>query len=167
MKIQAGDIIRRLNLKPLPEEGGYYSETYRSKHRLAADSLAAGFEGSHSLATTIFYLITSESFSRMHRLPSDEVWHFYLGDPAEQLLLFPDGTGKVVTLGNDITKGELLQSVVPALAWQGTILKPGGSFALFGTTVTPGFEFADYQPGSRDQLRENYQDFEAEIIKRI
>jgi predicted cupin superfamily sugar epimerase len=162
--ITAKEIIKLLNLIPLQEEGGYYAETYKSSFRIAPGNLPRGYESAHSLSTAIYYLITPKRFSRMHRLPADEVWHFYFGDAAEQLQLFPDGTGKIVTLGNHIGKGEVLQTVVPASVWQGTILKPGGRFALFGTTMSPGFEFSDYQPGDADQLIRSYPQFEKEII---
>lgn len=90
----------------------------------------------------------------MHRVPSDEIFHFYLGDPVELLQLFPDGTGKVITLGSDILNGQHPQVVVPGEVWQGARLAQGGSFGftLMGTTVAPGFDFADFEVGVKKDL---------------
>ena len=100
----------------------------------------------------------------MHRLASDEVFHIYLGDPVEMLQLFPNGSGNVVTLGQDLEKGMRPQVVVPRGVWQGSRLVPGGRFALLGTTVAPGFEFADYEQGRRDDLLEAYPAFREIIL---
>jgi predicted cupin superfamily sugar epimerase len=152
-----------LNLEPLPEEGGYYFETYRS-----TDSLSNGvpdrYSGDRSLSTAIYYLLTPDTFSALHSLPTDEIFHFYLGDPVEMLQLWPDGSGKVVVLGTDLINGMLPQLIVPKGVWQGSRLVPGGQFALLGTTVAPGFEFADYATGSRDRLVSQYPEFRNLIV---
>jgi len=163
MNISIEEIIEKLALKPLENEGGYYAETYKSAHWLKPESLPVSYLERRAFSTCIYYLITPESFSRMHRLPADEIWHFYLGDAAEQLQLFPDGTGKIITLGNALENGEVPQMVVPAFVWQGTRVKPGGRFALFGTTVSPGFEFPDFTAGVNDRLVAAYPAFENEI----
>ena len=167
MKITAEDIIRKLNLKSLPGEGGYYTETYKSRHWIGPEDLPGEYNEKHALSTCIYYLITPESFSRIHRLPTTEIWHFYLGDQAEQIHLFPDGTGKIVTLGNNIKNGEMPQVIVPGFVWQGTRLKNSGGFALFGTTISPGFEFSDYEAGDKQQLIKEYPNFEVEIKRLI
>lgn len=146
----AAELITALDLRPLPREGGYFRETYR-----AAESLPGRPK---SLATAIYYLLTKETFSALHRLPSDEVFHFYLGDPVSMLQLRPDGTGKVITLGTDILAGQSPQAIVPAGVWQGSWLE-SGSFALLGTTMAPGFDFADYEAGNRATLTGAYPEF--------
>ena len=88
----------------------------------------------------------------MHRLPTDEVYHFYLGDPVEQLLLHGDGRVEVVHLGADLAAGNCVQHVAPRDTWQGTRLVPGGRWALLGTTMAPGFEAGDYEAGDREAL---------------
>ncbi len=103
--ITAEQIKRRLNLKPHPEEGGYYRETYRSDEHIPANVLPDRYKGERSFATAIYYLLTPDTFSAMHRLPTDEIFHFYMGDPVEMLQLIPDGSGRVITLGSDIVKG--------------------------------------------------------------
>jgi predicted cupin superfamily sugar epimerase len=160
----AEEIIKLLQLQPHPKEGGYFRETYRS-----ADSftdLPSRYRGKRSASTAIYYLLTPESFSAMHRLASDEVFHFYLGSPVEMLNLFPDGHGTVVSLGSDLTAGQSPQIMVPAGVWQGSRLASGGQFALMGTTVAPGFDFADYESGQREKLIEQYPQF-AKMIREL
>ena len=89
-------------------------------------------------------------------MASDEIFHFYLGDPVEMLQLWPGGSGKRVLIGTDIERGMAPQVVVPHGVWQGARLAAGGKFALLGCTVSPGFEYADYERGSRQQLCEVY-----------
>lgn len=155
----ADDLISLLSLQPHPTEGGYFAETYRCDESLADSCLPERYHGARPVSTAIYYLVTPQSFSAMHRLRSDEVFHFYLGDPVEMLQLRPDGSGRVVTLGSDIQGGMQPQVVVPRGVWQGTRLHPNGSFALLGTTVSPGFDFADYEDGDRDRLVAAYPDF--------
>jgi len=143
--LNADEIIRRLALKPLPREGGYFRETHRS--------------ASSPTSTAIYYLLTVDTFSAMHRLPGDEVYHFYQGDPVELLRLDPDGTGEIVRLGSDLTAGQRPQCVVPGGCWQGSRVTPGGTFALMGTTMAPGFDPADYRHGDRDDLTARYPTF--------
>ncbi len=140
--IGAHDVIKLLGLKPLKREGGYYRETYRSSVKL----------GKRSLATAIFYLLTPEVCSNLHRLNSDEIYHFYLGDPIELLMLFPDTSSRIVRMGSNILEGHQLQFIVPAGTWQGAYLVGGGRWALLGTTMAPGFDWDDYEQGSRAWL---------------
>ena len=161
----ASEVIAALGLRPHPAEGGYFAETYRCDERIAAGALPERYGGGRSLGTAIYYLLSPESISAMHRLKSDEVFHFYLGDAVEQLQLFPDGTGQVVTLGTELAAGQRPQAMVPRGVWQGARLKTGGAWALLGTTVAPGFEFADYEHGRRAELVAAYPAFAAEIEK--
>jgi predicted cupin superfamily sugar epimerase len=143
-------------LEPLPQEGGFYAESYRSAERLPAGYQGGRYAGERCLATAIYFLLTRDSFSALHRLASDEIWHFYLGDPVEMLQLDPGGAGRTVTLGADFDRGMRPQVVVPQGAWQGARLSPGGNFALLGATVSPGFEFADFELGRRESLLAGY-----------
>ena len=151
-------VISELNLKPLPFEGGLYSETYRS---------AVTTPDGLSTATAIYYLITPENFSHMHRLPGDEIYHFYFGDSVEMLTLAEDGSGEVTYLGKDIVTGERPQVVVPGGLWQGARLLDGTGavegFALLGTTMSPGFDFKSYESGRREELTTRYPDFKEMI----
>jgi uncharacterized protein len=145
-----------LNLTPLSFEGGYYSETYRSDDILAAESLPARYGGPRTAATAIYYQLEPGTFSELHRVASDEIFHFYLGDPVEMVQLWPDGSWRQVMIGTDLERGMRPQVVVPHGVWQGSRLAPGGKFALLGCTVSPGFEYADYESGSRQELVRQY-----------
>jgi len=151
-------LIELLGLKPHPE-GGYYRETYRSSECTEGTNLPARYGGRRNLGTAIYYLLEENTFSSMHRIKSDEVFHFYLGDPVLMLRLYPDGAGETLTLGSDIEAGMLPQAVVPAGVWQGAKLVPGGRFALMGTTVAPGFDFNDFETGGRHELVSKYPAF--------
>lgn len=156
-------IKNQLGLQPLPQEGGFYCETYRSEEQLPITVLPDSYGGQRSLSTAIFYLLTPETHSALHKLPGDEMYHFYLGDPVELLLLHPDGTGELVTLGQEIFNGMELQQVVPGGTFQGARLSDGGSYALLGTTMAPGFEFKDFTPGDYDELVEAYPQYKQMI----
>lgn len=159
----ADDIIELLGLEPHPAEGGWFVETYRAPEAIAAGALPDRYRGDRAHGTAIYYLLTPDTFSALHRLGSDEVFHFYLGDPVAQLQLFPDGAGRAVTLGADLAAGQRPQQAVPRGVWQGARLCDGGRFALLGCTVAPGFEFADYEHGDRASLTEAYPGFAADI----
>ncbi len=152
-------IISALGLEPLPVEGGFFRQTYRSDDQIPLQALPPRYRGpARSFGTAIFYLLTSDpdSFSAMHRLATDEVYHFYLGDPVEMLLLGPAGEIRRVQLGADLLAGQHVQSVVPRGIWQGSHVLPGGRFALLGTTMAPGFDPADFELGARHELMQEY-----------
>src|ERR1700761_4421225 len=130
-----------LKLAPHPVEGGFFRRTYTSALTVETE------RGTRAAGTAIYYLLEPGTFSEMHRLASDEIFHFYLGDPVEMLQLHPDGHSVLLILGPEIADGQCVQLTVPAGVWQGTRLLPGGKMALLGCTVTPGFEFADYVSG--------------------
>jgi predicted cupin superfamily sugar epimerase len=110
-------------------------------------------------STAIYYLLTDETFSALHQLPGDEIFHFYLGDPVEMLQLRPDGSGRIVRIGTALANQMAPQVIVPGGTWQGSRLIPGGSFALLGTTMSPGFDFADYVAGNRHDLSKQFPQF--------
>jgi predicted cupin superfamily sugar epimerase len=165
MALTAAQVIAALDLKPLPREGGLFRETYRSAELLPAAALPR-YGRAKSAGTAIYYLLTPDTFSALHRLPTDEIFHFYLGDPVQMLQLPPGGPGRVLTLGGDLLAGQQPQVVVPRGVWQGSCLAPGGAFALLGTTMAPGFDFADYEAGDREALAAQYPEF-AELIRRL
>ncbi|MHC4187679.1 MAG: cupin domain-containing protein [Planctomycetota bacterium] len=154
--ITADKIIEFFNMKPLPEEGGYYKETYRAPVTLSQTSIPKRYNGQRSFSTAILYLLTPKTFSALHRLKSDEIFHFYLGDPVTMLQLRADGNNEVITLGKDIMNNQRVQVIVPAGTWQGMFLNTGGKFALLGTTMAPGFEFEDFELAQKEKLIEQY-----------
>jgi predicted cupin superfamily sugar epimerase len=153
--ITAEEIIKLLNLQK-HQEGGYFAETYRSPETVTDPQ-----RGQRSYSTAIYYMLTPDSFSEVHRLAADEIFHFYRGDPVEMLHLYPDGKGKQLLLGNDIERGMQPQVLIPSGVWQGARPLPGGTFGftLMGTTMAPGFENTDYQSGSRQELIRQYPQF--------
>jgi uncharacterized protein len=157
-KSHAEDIIRALGLEPHPE-GGFYRETYRCEEILPTEDLPDRYSGSRVFGTCIYYLLTADTYSMLHRLQSDEIFHFYIGDPLEMLQLFPDGSGKILRIGTDLQQGMLPQVVVEKGLWQGLRLCEGGEFALVGTTVAPGFDFRDFETGDRKSLLKAYPAF--------
>jgi uncharacterized protein len=162
----ADALIRHLSLVPHPKEGGHFRETYRADDAWPAAALPARYRGDRRAGTAIYYLLTPGTFSALHRLQSDEIFHFYLGSPVRMLQLRPDGSGQTVVLGPDVLAEQAVQVVVPHGVWQGSLLEPGGDFALLGCTVAPGFEYADYEHGQRDALLGQYPAF-ADLIERL
>lgn len=156
--ITAESIIKLYDMKPLPGEGGYFSETYRSSDVLDASSLPERYGSDKAHSTAIFYLLTPDTQSLIHRVLTDEIFHFYLGDPVQMVQLFADGTSKVLFLGHDLQAGQFVQTIIPAWVWQGAYLLEGGNFALMGTTVAPGFDFSDTEIGDRQTLLDLYPD---------
>lgn len=142
MALSADEVIALFQLKPHVQEGGYFRETYRS-----SESFGLG-----ALSTAIYFLLTPETRSHLHGLPGDEVYHFYLGDPVEHLQLLQDGSSRLSVLGHDVLKGQQQQLIVPGGVWQGSRLRPGGRWALFGTTMAPGFVAEEFMMGDRSQL---------------
>ncbi|MEX0694319.1 MAG: cupin domain-containing protein [Rhodospirillales bacterium] len=150
--IAADDLIDFLGLSPLPWEGGWYRETWRAQVTIPGDALPDDYSGPRSAGTAIYYLLTPDTVSKLHRLPSDETFHFYLGDPVEMLLLHPggpgrEGMGETIIFGHDLMAGERVQFTVPGHSWMGARLRTGGTcgYALMGTTVAPGFDFDDLE----------------------
>ena len=164
--ISAQKIISFFDMKPMPDEGGFYVETYRCEEKISQMGLASRYPSERNISTSILYLLTSDTFSAVHRVASDEIFHFYLGDAVTMLQLFADGGSEIITLGHDIMNDQHVQVTVPRDVWQGCFLNDGGEFALMGCTVAPGFEFADYRHGDRGELLEQYPR-ERELILRL
>lgn len=142
-------LLRRLRLKPHPE-GGYFSESYRSGGSLAVKG------GKRSFSTAIYFLLARGDRSRLHRIKSDELWHFYAGGPVTVAQISPEGKVTRTTLGPDLGAGQKFQHAVPAGCWFGAYPAPGTAFALVGCTVAPGFDFADFELAGRDALIKKY-----------
>ena len=145
------EIIDRLELAPHPE-GGWFRETYRAPESVGAAALPRRFGGERSHSTAIYFLLEAGQCSHLHRIRSDEVWHFYAGDPLDVVEIDAAGGLKVMRLG----AGLVYQHVVPAGAWFGAAPAEGGRFALVGCTVAPGFDFADFELAQRDALLAEY-----------
>jgi len=155
----AEEVKKILGLVPHPREGGYYIRTYESGELLPPTAFADGrYPGPRHTATAIYYLLEPTTFSEMHRLKSDEIFHFYTGDPVEMLQLHVGG-GSILRIGNRLDLGEKPQVVVPRGVWQGSRLLPGGAWALLGCSVSPGFDFEDYESAKREELIAGWPEF--------
>ncbi len=177
----AEDVKRILGLQPHPREGGWYVRTWEAEERLAPNAFAdARYRSPRRSSTAIYYLLQAETFSRMHVLKSDEIFHHYMGEAVEMLQLFEDGSSGRVILGSEIAAGQRPQCVVRRGVWQGCRLlrqpsEPGGEdsrsspwqgWALLGCTVSPGFEFEDYEDGHAESLLARWPQ-EAELIRAL
>lgn len=152
--------IEKYNLLPHPE-GGYYAETYRSTEDIGKSGLPVRFEGDRSLSTGIYFLLQQGDFSAFHRIKSDEMWHFYAGDTLEIFVIHPEtGNLDVIKLGADPENGETFQAVVPAGAWFGSRPASGSKYSLVGCTVSPGFDFADFEMADRNLLTRDFPEHE-------
>ena len=160
----AEEVKKLLGLAPHPREGGWFIQTYAAPESVAPSVFEDGrYKGLRRTSTAIYYLLEPETFSEMHRLCSDEVFHFYAGDPVEMLQLHPDGSGQKIVIGNDLAQGQRPQVLVERDVWQGSRLIAGGRWSLLGCTVSPGFEYEDYDSADRDVLTAQWPAF-AELI---
>lgn len=157
-------LVSTLDLMPHPE-GGYYKETYRSRELVSTMELPARYSGSRCFATAIYFLLVKESFSALHRIKSDETWHFYEGSPIEVIMISESGKLTIQMLGNNWSEGHVPQFTVPGGTWFGSRVS-GGEYGLAGCTVYPGFEFADFEMADRKTLSERYP-MHASIIKEL
>lgn len=143
-------------------EGGFYKETYRSKDEF----LPAGFDGMRNYSTAIYFLITYGNYSAFHRIKSDECWHFYEGSALHIHVIDANGMYQLIKVGNNIEAGELYQCVVPAGAWFSSEVVDVESYAFVGCTVSPGFDFQDFELAEQKELIQTFPDHEY-IIKKL
>jgi predicted cupin superfamily sugar epimerase len=142
-------MIEHYNLQPLPVEGTLFTSTYRATATLPnGDPIGTGMIG--------LYADEPKSLSYFHKLPSDEIWHFYSGDPLKLVLLFPDGSSKEVIMGSDVLAGQVVQYMIPAQVWQAGYMLPGGRYSLFGCTMAPGFTSKGFEAGVAEALLGQY-----------
>ncbi|GAM10400.1 hypothetical protein OR1_02689 [Geobacter sp. OR-1] len=145
------ELIRKLELLRHPE-GGWYRETYRSEETIPAAALPDRFSGDRSFCTAIYFLLEKGDFSAFHRIKSDELWHFHSGTTLTIHMLSQDGSYQTHRLGADLDAGASFQAVVPAGFWFGAEVTGNGGYALVSCTVSPGFDFADFEMADRDDL---------------
>ena len=157
------DIIEKLGLSPLTGEGGMFRRTYLSGQIIKKEALSTPYPEDKPAGSAIMYMVTPNCYSRLHRLPTDEVYHFYLGAPVQLLLIPPEGEPFNVTLGQDIMAGQHVQYTVPAGYWQGSRLADGGDWALLGTTMAPAYSDSDYEDAPAAELMRDYPTHAEEI----
>lgn len=155
-------LVEKFQLMPHPE-GGYYKEMYRSNEQIPQNALPERFTGDRNFSTAIYFLIEQGNFSAFHRIQSDECWHFYAGQTLH--VIHPGGIYELLKLGNNTESGETFQAMVPAGSWFASETAPGGSFSFVGCTVTPGFDFADFELAKADELIPQFPAMEKLIKK--
>jgi predicted cupin superfamily sugar epimerase len=164
----AGKLIAYYHMQPIPAEGAWFSVTYSTEDAIDGAALPARYAGrKHAAGSAIVVIETPRDFSALHRLQTDEVWHFYGGSPLTMLLLYPDGHGRTVTLGANVLAGESPQVTVPRGVWQGSAPRDSapGSYSFVGTQMSPAFDAADFEIGYRDELQRRYPAFAKEIAR--
>ncbi len=157
--------IAALDMQGHPE-GGFFKEVYRSDERLPASALPARFGGDRAFSTSIYFLLRSNEFSSLHRIQSDEIWHFYDGASLTVHVIDTAGSLQELRLGRNVERGERFQVVVKAGNWFGATVESSESFALVGCTVAPGFDFADFELAKREDLLAQFPEHRA-VIERL
>ena len=157
-------LTKSLELKEHPE-GGYYREVYRSVEEISYNDDGGKFNGSRNWGTSIYFLLTSASFSAFHKINQDETWHFYEGSVIDLHVIAPSGAYEKVKIGSNLEKGEVFQFTVPGDHWFAAKVEKEESYALVGCTVAPGFDFEDFTLGKRDELVSQYPHHQKIIVE--
>ncbi|WP_136480533.1 cupin domain-containing protein [Cognatitamlana onchidii] len=158
-------IAKQLNLLPHPE-GGFYRETYRSSGILDSISLGPSFTGKRNFSTCIYFLLTSNTFSAFHKIKQDEIWHFYKGAPIKLHIIDTKGAYKNIIIGNNLSNYETPQFIVNANNWFAAEVMESNSYSLLGCTVSPGFDFKDFELANRISLTKEFPEH-SRIIERL
>jgi len=163
----AEHIIKILKLEKHPE-GGYFRETYRSDEHIPLISLPDRFKKEHSFSTAIYFMLKRGEFSALHKIRSDEIWHFYSGASITVHIIDREGNYTTETIGTDLENGEMPQCVVPAGSIFGATIPEISDFdySLVGCTVAPGFDFEDFHLFSREDLLKLFPQH-SEIISKL
>jgi uncharacterized protein len=164
MNEKAQSYIIQFNLQLHPE-GGYFREVYRSDEILKKEFLPLRYDGDRNLATSIYFLLEGKQISKFHRLKSDEQWHFYDGCTIEIYILNEYGELSFITLGKNISSGEIFQTVIKQNQWFAAELAYKNSFCLVGCVVSPGFDFSDFELARREELLAKFSQHKELITK--
>lgn len=157
--------IEKLNLQPHPE-GGYFAEVYKSDEFINKENLPKRYSRPRAYSTSIYFLITSENFSSFHRIKSDETWHFYYGSAIKLHIIDEKGSYFIIKLGNNLDNEEVFQFTIKRGVWFAAEVINADSYSLIGCTVSPGFDYDDFELGKRKMLIKEYPEYEL-IIKKL
>jgi uncharacterized protein len=155
LELRIKQLINQYNLQPHPE-GGWYKQTYKSNEQIPAEALSGRFGGNRAFSTAIYFLLEKGNFSAFHRIKSDECWHFYAGDPLLIYIIEQNSELKIISLGDDFEKGRSFQYMVPANCWFASRPAPKSEYCFVGCTVSPGFEFEDFELANATELSAIY-----------
>lgn len=158
-------LIQTLNLQEHPE-GGYFKETYRSEGIISQSALSDEFKGDRNFCTGIYFLLTSDSFSAFHKIKQDEMWHFYEGSPLVVHMIDESGNYSSQEVGINLEEDQVPQFVVPKNVWFASEVLEPDSYSMVGCTVSPGFDFDDFELGKRNELKELFPDCKV-VIERL
>lgn len=159
------ELIDFYELQPHPE-GGLYRQSYRSDIVIDQAALPAQFKGNRLISTAIYFLLPAGNFAAFHRIKSDELWHFYAGISLNIHVIHTDGRYELLKLGPNFSEGESYQLLVPAGVWFASEPSNANGFSFVGCTVSPGFDFADFELATSDQLIEEYPELRG-IVSRL
>lgn len=162
--MSANYYIEKLGLQKHPE-GGWFKEVYRSSEKLKQEHLPERFGSDRHHSTSIYFLLTSDTFSAFHRIRSDELWHFYAGETVTIYMIDDKGGYSEIKLGGKIENGEVFKCVIPHGVWFGAKVNEADSFTLVGCTVAPGFHFDDFELAKRDEMLREYPEYKGIIEK--
>lgn len=154
--------IDKLQLQPHPE-GGYYKEIYRAGEMILVENLPGSYKGNRNISTSIYFLLHQKDFSVFHKLKSDELWHFYDGSTVKISVIDKNGKFVEIFLGKKIAEGEVFQTVIEKNCWFAAELVDKKSFALVGCTVSPGFDFQDFEMADCEKLISKFPEYENRI----
>ena len=163
--MKSKEIIEKFKLEAHPE-GGYFYENYRSSGKVHSPDLWDGAEGFRNYSTGIYFLLDKNQFSAFHRIKQDEIWHFYAGSTLLLHMINKDGNYKLIKVGNNIKDGQFFQYVVPAGTWFSSEVEDKNSFSFCGCTVSPGFDFRDFEMPKRKKLLSKFPN-QQKIISRL
>lgn len=162
MTLDADYYIENLNLQKHPE-GGFYKETYRSFGKISSSINEDSFPDNRNYSTAIYFLLKGQQYSKFHRIQSDELWHFHAGSGATIHIIHPDSLYEAKYLGPDLQKGQEFQHAVPAQSWFGVTVDNPDSFLLASCSVSPGFDFRDFEMADPYQLKKAFPEHSAII----
>lgn len=165
MNAKAEYLVQKLRLENHPE-GGYFREIYRSEGTIKLNGSESGFPSGRNFSTSIYYLLSGTDTSSFHRIRSDETWHFYTGSSATIHVIHPDSLYEALYLGPDLESGQFYQHTVPARSWFGVTVDNPNSYILAGCTVSPGFDFEDFEMGDPYMLKQAFPEHR-EIIDQL
>jgi predicted cupin superfamily sugar epimerase len=158
-------LIEQFSLEEHPE-GGYFKETYRSECTIPEAVLGDNFDGDRNYSTSIYFLLTSDTFSAFHKIHQDEMWHFYQGSPLTIHMISPKGEYTKQVVGLNFEEGELPQFTVPKETWFASEVNDPDNYAFVGCTVSPGFDIRDFELPERIELTELHPQHQ-KVIKRL
>lgn len=159
------ELIEKFDLSVHPE-GGYYKETYRSFEEIDNSSLPENYDGKRNCSTCIYFLLSSDTFSAFHKIKQDEIWHFYDGSPIKLFMISEDGTYSEQIIGTNFPEGQVPQFVVPGGHWFAAKTIIPDSYSFVGCTVSPGFDFKDFELPTRKELVAKFPEHQ-HIIERL